>query len=139
MTVEFGTLLGAVGLLVGIYVGKFDIRRGQRETLAADVKASEPISNHFKEIAGNIAKHEIRAHGLETIGLRVDALRDRFDRHEENVKEQFADMKHAMENGLAARIALQVFDMFADEKPVDDNVPGPKLPVRKTRKRAGEP
>lgn len=138
MTVELGALLGGAGLLIGILAGRFDIKRGQREALDTDVKASKDITEHIKELSKIQADDRIRAHGLETIGLRFENFEDRFDRHEASVATQFTDIKETLENGLAARIAKQVHEL-TEAKRVYNNEPGPQIPVGKTRKRPGRP
>jgi hypothetical protein len=131
MEAEVVALVGVGGTLVGILAGRFAIRKGIKDQLVDDVKASEPIRAHIKGIATDVADKRIEAAAEKRKWLDerdAKAIDKRFDTLEEKVD----DVKHSIENGLAARIAVEVGKVF-------ENMPGARLPVRKARKNAAEP
>lgn len=143
-------LITVGGGVVGILVGRYSIRQGQKEQLADDVKASDPIRAHIKGIATSVADQRIEAaadknkwlddRDNKAINVRFDTLETRFDLFEKKVDEQFAEVKYSLENGLAARIAKQVMDLFEDpEGTVYEGESGPRVTIRKTRKRERKP
>lgn len=126
-----GTVVGIGGTVVGIIVGKYAIKSGQKEQLEDGVIANEKIRGHIKGIAASVAFNsiEIAAEKRKWLDERdALAIDKRFDTLEEKVDE----VKHALDNGLAARIVEEVRASFGGED-------ASRLPIRKTRKNPATP
>lgn len=123
-------LIGVCSTLVGIVGGRYSIRRGQREELDADVKASDKIREYFQAIAAACADGRIdvaRDRHKWLDGRDGDTIKERFDR----VDEQLASLQESVNNGLASRIAAQVTTSLRENVGSD----APRLHVRKSRRK----